>query len=448
MPLTPLCYGQAYYAGPPHNVIYWDGDSTTLQTLAASPYTDVIVDFVMPDSNCNLSWDGGEPDNLATSIQTLHQSGKTVLVSFGGSEQYDKWGNDITSPTYKACYNGNIGYLVNQLTGIVTGNSPIGPQGASFDGVDIDFEDTSSFQNQAGYDGVDFLTQLTNGLYNQLPQLSIITHAPQTPYWLQNYSYDMPPYALLFSKTGNEIAWFNNQTYNNCISGGWDCTAQAKVSDYEAIVNSWGIPPIRLVVGVPVSYCGTTDNNGNCNGDGYIPFSQQGGNNLPPDDNMSWLISELQQAYPSQFGGVMGWDYSGDINYDSGTWSGQVAYSLISAQSNWVGYDYATGLCLDSNYNAFNNNVYTGTCNTGNYQNWKFNGNTIIDAQTGLCLDSNYSGNVYTDSCNTGNYQNWQFFGNNIRDRQTGLCLQSDSGGNVTTASCDVNNLNQFWFYQ
>ena len=42
MPLTTLCYGQAppNYRGPPHNVIYWDGDSTELQItrlLAPSP---------------------------------------------------------------------------------------------------------------------------------------------------------------------------------------------------------------------------------------------------------------------------------------------------------------------------------------------------------------------------------------------------------------------------
>jgi len=77
--------------------------------------------------------------------------------------------------------------LANQIATFVTSNG--------FDGVDIDFEDTNAFENAAGYDGVDFLTQLTDDLYSQLPQYqNIVTHAPQTPYWFpdQSYSYQYP----------------------------------------------------------------------------------------------------------------------------------------------------------------------------------------------------------------------------------------------------------------
>jgi serine/threonine-protein kinase len=148
------------------------------------------------------------------------------------------------------------------------------------------------------------------------------------------------------------------------------------------------------------------------------------------------LISQLENAYPNQFGGVMGWNFLLD-SQDGGNWSGQMLYSILATESNWIGVDGQTNLCLDSNYNAFNHNVYTDPCNGGNYQNWQFVLNTIVDAQTGLCLDSDIYGNVYTDSCNTGNYQNWQFFGYAIRNRQTRLCLDSDYNGNAYTHACN-----------
>lgn len=306
--LAILCCGQASYAVTPHNVIYWNNDTTTLQTLAASAYTDVIVNFVVPDSSCNLGSNGGLGSSMAASVQTLHQKGKTVLVAFGGS--------NATSTAYQVC-NGNISNLVGQLQTIVNSNG--------FDGVDIDFEDDNGFNG--AYDGVNFLTQLTNNLYKVLPQgHNIITHAPQTGYWTEKFKgYPNPPYAMIFQNTQGSVAWFNNQSYNNCLTGHTDCTAQQKFANYRAIVGL-GVPPTKLLMGLPVAYCATTGKKKQCNGDGYIPLV----NGTPNDVQI--LISELQGAYPNQFGGVMGWNYADDLAYDSGTWGANIAHLLTITQ--------------------------------------------------------------------------------------------------------------------
>src|SRR5215469_15739193 len=324
MLLTTLCYGQATYKGPPHNVIYTNGaDSNgndSFPELANTAYTDVIVNFLTVDSNCKLK---DQPSPSQSEMQTLHNAGKNVLIAFGNS----------TSAAYQACSN-DIGSLAKQIADYVYANG--------FNGVDIDFEDDSAFLNPSdphysGYDGVYFLTQLTNDLWDQLNQppflgQNIITHAPQTNYWLQNYNYPAPPYAEVFSQVGSFIAWFNNQTYNSCLSaggpgnGGVDCSANDKISNYEKIVNSVrGLSPIKLVVGVPVSPCGTTDNNGNCTGDGYLPagpYYDQSGNDV------STAIAQLELAYPNQFGGVMGWNYLLDLRDDSDQWSWSMMQAL------------------------------------------------------------------------------------------------------------------------
>ena len=313
MLLTTICHAQ-------HNVVYWNGDSTYLQTLATSYYTDVIVNFVTPDQNCDLSWggstpNGGLPSDIGTSIQTLHNAGKNVLVSFGGS--------DVQSWQYASCA-GNVQNLVSQIAGIVAAND--------FNGADIDFEDTNAFLNSwdpyySGYDGVQFLVQLTIGLYGQLPQgQNIITHAPQSPYWYpvgdpkaEGFNWALSagnggPYTYIFLNTRvytptpvPMISWINNQFYENPVDDQDDAT---KVSTYEDISHITG--PDRLLLGVII------DNST----EGYI--------------SSGWVWQDVVQplqtysttTFGLPFGGVMAWDYANDVNVWGYWWGVEAGEAL------------------------------------------------------------------------------------------------------------------------
>lgn len=136
---------------PPRLVIYYSSETNlSIQQIAGLPYTDIILAFLVPTSASDLTLKGmgnwhSLPD-LKGSIQTLQTAGKNVLISFGGAR-------GISSDQYQA-YAENVGGLVADLV-----DNWVKPYGLN--GVDIDFEDTSAFETPSPYNGVDFLSSLT-----------------------------------------------------------------------------------------------------------------------------------------------------------------------------------------------------------------------------------------------------------------------------------------------
>ena len=141
---------------PPRNVIYYNSDANQipLAGIANLSYTDVIIAFLVPKSinDFDLIGKGGAfNDNLQSNIQALQNANKNVLISVGGST--------FPSSAWQS-YSQNVNGLVNQLLTWATNHG--------FDGVDIDYEDDAGFGDNATYDGVGFLSALTNGLYQNL----------------------------------------------------------------------------------------------------------------------------------------------------------------------------------------------------------------------------------------------------------------------------------------
>ena len=277
---------------PPRNVIYFSSNANQLPLagIANLPYTDVIVAFLVPDSNLNLVGAGGAfDDNLQSNIRTLQKAGKNVLISFGGAI-FPAWPSQ--SSAYKS-YSQNVNGLVNQIVNFVTSYG--------FDGVDIDFEDTSVFDGTGGYDGIGFLSNLTNGLYQALlsSKRNIITHAPQTPYWDQNFL--NAPYTKIWQQVGNQIAWINNQFYDN---PDYDRDAATKVLWYQRVAAITGAQ--KLLVGALVAKTGD---------EGYITLN----------DMIQNVITPLQSNFGAQFGDVMGWEFALD---QGGAWAKGVGQAL------------------------------------------------------------------------------------------------------------------------
>jgi chitinase len=263
---------------PPRNVIYFSSraNQIPLAGIGDLPYTDVVIAFLVPDDELNLHGSGGAFDeNLQSNIQILQNAGKNVLISLGG-------GKGFSSSAYES-YAQNVDELVEQLVSFVTSNG--------FNGVDIDYEDDAGFTGT--YDGIEFLIALTNGLAQALPSgQNIITHAPQTPYW--DPKYNNAPYAEIWQGAGNQITWINNQFYNNPP---WDATPDLKVEWYDKIACITGAQ--KLMAGALVAAGGD---------EGYITLDQM----------ISQVIMPLKDAWGSEFGGVMGWEFARD---QGGTWA-------------------------------------------------------------------------------------------------------------------------------
>ena len=288
---------------PPRNVIYFFHAMTTVNPISLAgianlPYTDVILGFLIPGST-GLTGDGPAFTDTATlqnDIQLLQSAGKNVLISVGGevNNTNTAW-KGWTSAKYKT-YSDKVSALVEQIV------SCVGSIGA--DGVDIDFEDSHAFTGKAGYDGITFLSELTSGLYQALPSGSIITHAPQTPYWDKNSLYKAA-YSNLNSQVGNSIAWYNNQFYNNPH---YDSDAATKVASYLMVAQE--VAPAKLLMGVSIDPID----------EGFISL----------DDMTQNVITPLQAQFPPtpqsiQFGGVMTWEFAFDTG---GAWANGIAQKL------------------------------------------------------------------------------------------------------------------------
>jgi len=147
------------------NVIYYNSsnDQISLGGIAQLPYTDVIIANLQPadaaDNNFTLAgWGNAFDNDLQSNIQALQSAGKNVLISFGGA-------NNANLLSGYQSYAQNVGALVDDIV-----NNWVLQYG--FNGVDIDYEDDSGFDQPgqpASYDGAGFLVALTKGLYQALP---------------------------------------------------------------------------------------------------------------------------------------------------------------------------------------------------------------------------------------------------------------------------------------
>ncbi|WP_281558848.1 glycosyl hydrolase family 18 protein [Thalassomonas sp. RHCl1] len=274
-------------------VTYFNNGSIELNHAVNQPYTDINLAFLLPNADNPLDLElagaiAASPSTLTQTtkqaISALQASGKKVLLSFGGGT--------VSSETYHQLA-GNETELAQNIACFITENQ--------LNGVDIDFEDTGAFTGSAGYNGVDFLVNLTRALRATLPAAnSLITHAPQPPYL--ECGNPMGGYVQVMAEAGEDIDWLNVQFYNNPP---WSSNPQEIVSSYKKYAQLPGLNAEKLLIGLPV-----TEHDA---GSGYMPV----------DEIISDVIQPVQAN--GALGGMMNWQFSSD---KGGAWTEQIGAAI------------------------------------------------------------------------------------------------------------------------
>ena len=294
---------------------------------SSTDYTVVIVGFLMPnppntsggaelvgyDSDGVWTWDPVTKSStynatimnapLATAINTVRSSGKKVLLSFGGgtvgNADYAYWSTRV--PQLAAIL---ASYVQNPA---VQGGGPA----VQFDGIDLDFEDTGALSG-IGYDGVQFLSDLTTALRALLPSGQyLITHAPQTPYLLPGFAGPGGMYMKIWENVGTSIDFLNVQYYNNPQYDGGN-TVTGVVQAYLAVLEANPtLPASKNILGLPVA-------------------AGAAGTNVFSYADQAQIFSEVHSVVPT-VGGAMGWEI---YPYDSptGSWAENAASAFASTQ--------------------------------------------------------------------------------------------------------------------
>jgi chitinase len=296
-----LCLGQArgQTVDGTQIVAYNDSGSVyNIENLDHSAFTTFNVGFLMPGGtpgSPDLTYDSEEQDSTAAGMQELSSNfvtglnateaaGKNVVLSFGGG--------DASSSAYSAFADtpADTATLASILTAYVTGaptyTDANGVMHATyagstafvgFNGIDLDYEDTTALTTGPGYDGTTFITNLTNDLRADLPAKDIITQAPQIPYLNTNYNANngtRNSYQAIITNgpggtitaAGTATTWLNVQIYNNPGFDGNTADGQKSVSGvvqaFETLVNqNPGIPTSKLVLTLPIHEDNANDNN-------------------------------------------------------------------------------------------------------------------------------------------------------------------------------------------
>ena len=281
---------------------------TGFAPIAASQYDTVILSFLLPDPTSGLPaavpWDmltnAGQNDGIAT----LTNAGKTVLLSVGGATLSQAQMAPLFTGDNLSVFTGTVGRIV--AGGPITLGGTTYDFGPGLDGVDFDLENFASYTG--GPETTTWaanLAALTTAVRKAIGPDKLITHAPQTPYLLSNWSSTQAGinsqalYTQMMDLAGDDVDWLNVQFYSN-----GEVNSAITLAGYRALNAKW---PGKIALGKPLA--STTP--------GY----------LAPAVLCEEVVTPLTDDASGPLCGVMVWEYVLDTNVTP-TWSEQIKAAL------------------------------------------------------------------------------------------------------------------------
>ena len=216
--------------------------------LSANKYYNVIILSFYVDAGPADSlqvWQQLSDSDKDTILTQLHNNNSVLLLSLGG-----ELGIDIGS-----CSNPYPNLNIATIAQFAIDNK--------LDGVDFDLEGVGNKSCNNGYN--DFAvngSKTVKNLFNNYGLDSIVTHAPQPPYFSPKTDPWEFDYIQIVQRSGDAIDWINIQYYNNNMPYGgnpfWPSITQPMSANIADLLQK-GIPSEKIVIGKcgSISACNT-----------------------------------------------------------------------------------------------------------------------------------------------------------------------------------------------